>query len=572
MAEVTESLFTEFQPVSTEDWQAAIVKDLKGGDPAKLLWKTEDGITVKPFYRTEDAPSPAPVPTRPQTGWRVLYEINESDAATARAAAKHALGRGAQEIVYTGLTVGHSSDVVSLAGSDAPVHFKLGDGAEAALQMLAASGTTRIAGTIDYDPTVSGKAVDANLVNKARQMWPEFSPIGVRAEAWQLAGATTVEELALAIAGGVAQLNALGAEAASSLVFHFGVGTNYFFEIAKLRAARLLWAQVLEAYGVSGSMVIHARTSMADKTVYDPHNNLLRGTTEAMSAVLGGADAVIVVPFDEPYRRPDEFSRHLALNTQIILREEAHFDKVADPAAGSWYIESLTESIAREAWKLFQVIEAEGGLLAFVQSGKAEALLAKSRDARRNLIETRRRVIVGTNQYPNVREQALGPIDQSWYDANKTGRLAEPFEAIRLATERHAAKTGKAPAVLLLPLGDVKMRRARADYITNFFGVSGFTISEPAAFDSPEAAADYASTAKADIIVLCSSDPEYPVIAGPIVSRLRQGGVQTPVLVAGLPKDGVDAIKAAGVEDFIHVKSHPVQTLSSWQKRLGVIA
>ena len=510
----TEKLFAEFPPVTTGDWAATVAKDLKGKDPATLNWKTEDGFVVTPYYRAEDVTEPYPVPFKGQPGWAIRHEIATADAREANAIAKRAVEKGAQEILFTG--VADAERGIAAAGLTVPVRF-----------------------------------------NRDR---------AIRSDRWHNAGATTVQELAFTLAAAVEYLNNSGADAAKDLEFEFAIGPNYFFEIAKLRAARGLWAQILAVYGLSVKMNIAARTSTWNQTVYDPHNNLLRGTTEAMAAAIGGADSITVVPFDEPYREPDDFSRHLALNTQLILRDEAYFNKVADPAAGSYYLESLTESVAREAWALFQEVEAKGGLTA--ASSSIDEAIAKSRDARNKLINQRRRVFVGVNQYPNLREEVLQQIEKE----PPAYRAAVAFESLRLATEKYAKRAGKKPVVLLLTLGDRKMRRARADYVTNFFGIAGFTISEPPAFDSAEAAADYAKDAKVDIAVLCSSDPEYPSIAGPLISRLRAGGANTPVLVAGFPADSMEALKAAGVEDFVHVKSDPIATLKGWQQKLGVNA
>jgi methylmalonyl-CoA mutase len=379
--------------------------------------------------------------------------------------------------------------------------------------------------------------------------------LGVRAEAYHNGGATAVEELAFGLAAGAHYVSEAGEPAARETMFNFAASGNYFFDIAKLRAARRLWAGMQPAH----PMRLHTHTSIWNKTIYDAPNNLLRGTTEAMAAIIGGTDALTVGAFDEPYRQASEFSRRLAMNTQLILREEAYFEKVADPAAGSWYIEWLTEQVAREALKLFEQVQAEGGLVSAVKSGFVERTVGRSREAKMSAVAQRRRVLVGTNQYPNPHETMLSQVQRP-----VAGRAAEPFEQIRLATER----SGKSPQVLLIPFGDVKMRRARADFVSNFFGIGGFAIVEPAAFAAPDAAAEYANSVAGDLLVLCSSDPEYPAFAESFMVKLT---ASRPVLVAGLPKDSADQLRAAGVRDFIHVKSDPIVVLKQWQKELGVI-
>ncbi|HBY58477.1 MAG TPA: hypothetical protein DEH78_01560, partial [Solibacterales bacterium] len=353
----------------------------------------------------------------------------------------------------------------------------------------------------------------------------------IRADEWHDHGATAVQELAYALAAAVEQL-AGGAQPA----FVFAVGSNYFFEIAKLRAARLLWQQVAGAFGLTGpsGVTIHARTARANKSLYDPYTNLLRVTTEALSAAIGGCDALTVEAFG--------FHAHLADNVQHVIREEAHIDKVADPAAGSYYIESLTQSLAQEAWTLFQQVEAKGGFTA-AQDGIAQAI-AQSRAAKEKAVAARRRVLVGVNNYPNTMDTAPapGPVPKAW-------RMALAFEHIRQRTRRH----GKPVKVLLLKRGDVKMRMARAQFCLNFFGCAGFDIVESEALET------------ADLVVLCSSDAEYPAFAQDVLPQTK-----APVIVAGNPKEQVDALKAAGVAGFVHVLSNAVDTLTEWQDKLGL--
>jgi methylmalonyl-CoA mutase len=386
----------------------------------------------------------------------------------------------------------------------------------------------------------------------------EPAPNAIRADLVHEAGAHAVEELAIALSAGVERLAQTSAgrtvdAAARDIQFAFAVGSNYFFEIAKLRAARLLWSQAVAAFGPtdlnSCRMHLHVRTSRLNKSVCDPYTNLLRVTTEAMSAAIGGCDALTVEPFG--------FDAHLALNLQRILAEEAHLNAVADPAGGSYYIEALTAALAREAWKLFQKIESDGGYTAALASGSLASLVAKTRAAREKAVSSRRRTLVGVNNYPNLNELDVA-APPPFNDASApfpAFRLAEPFEEIRERTERHAHLTGRVPQVLLLKRGDLKMRMARAQFALNFFGCAGFEITE---------SEDDAGT-KADLIVLCSSDPEYLSLAQEVCRRAT-----VPVIVAGNPKDQIDALTAEGVQGFVHVMSDAVETLTDWQNRLGM--
>lgn len=360
----------------------------------------------------------------------------------------------------------------------------------------------------------------------------------IRADRFHDSGATAVQELAFALAAASDRL----ASGSSGFGFVYAVGSNYFFEIAKLRAARLLWAQLTEAYGVQGKWVrLFARTACANKSICDPYTNVLRVTSEALSAVLGGCDVLIVEPF--------QFSDRLALNVQHLLKHEAHLDQVADPAGGSYYVEWLTDALAKAAWKLFQQVEAQGGYSH--AAAWIEQAIAESRKSLQASVASRRRTLVGVNNYPDLRGVAIDGVP-----GNDTGwRMAQPLERIRLRTERHAAATGHAPVVLLLTKGDLKMRIARSTFCANFFGCAGFDIQESTELQP------------ANLIVLCSSDPEYLALAQEIIPQ-----VQVPVVIAGNPKDQIDALIAAGVGGFIHVFSNLVDTLTEWQNKLGVTA
>jgi methylmalonyl-CoA mutase len=460
------NLAEEFPPVSTETWEAAILKDLKGADyEKKLVWRSDEGLTVRPYYRSE-----------------------------------------------------------ALAGLDA--------------QTTSAPGQAPFVRGEGKAWTIAQEAVPAKAA--------------IRADLVLESGADAIQQLGIALAAGVEDLERRGATAAHEIEFVFAVGSTYFFEIAKLRAARLLWAQVVAAFGgdaKSGQMKLHVRTARLNKSIVDPNTNMLRATTEAMSAAIGGVDSLTIEPFG--------FDEHLALGIQRVLAEEAHLNVVADPAGGSYYIESLTNSLAREAWKLFQKIEAAGGYTKALAAGWLAEEVAKSRASREKALSSRRKAMVGVNNFPDLNGEPLeaAPITESGIAPFPTFRLAEPFEAIRLRTARYAKATGKAPKVLLLKRGDAKMKTARANFTLNFFGCSGFTLVE---------AEEYAGT-DADLIVLCSSDAEYLAFAEEVCKA-----VKVPVVVAGNPKEEIDALKSLGVQGFVHVASDALETLTNWQDRLGV--
>jgi methylmalonyl-CoA mutase len=406
-------MWEEFRQIPTSEWEDAIRANLKGADyDKKLLWQTDDDITVRPFYRAEDLPA--------------------------------------------------STDQSRFAGG------------------------WQIAAVAD----IPKDAIRSDFLHEQ--------------------GTTAVQELGYALAESLGKRN----------TFVFSVGTNYFFEIAKLRAARQLWAPLSNE-----PMIIWSRTSMADKSLYDPSANLMRCTTEAMSAIFGGCNYLII--------EPARFSEHLADSLARILREESHFDAVSDPGGGSYYIESLTASIAAEARKVY-----ESGL-----QGR-DAAIAAARTAKEKAVAQRKITLVGVNNYPDLKETL--PPEASL--PTTPWRMAEPFEKIRQRVE----KSGKRPRVLLLQRGDAKMKMARANFCLNLFGCAGFEVVSSETLQP------------ADLVVLCSSDPEYLAFAGNICKQTK-----SPVIVAGNPKDQIAALRAAGVKDFAYQGMDAVEFLSRWQEALA---
>ncbi|MGL4673775.1 MAG: methylmalonyl-CoA mutase family protein, partial [Wohlfahrtiimonas sp.] len=305
----------------------------------------------------------------------------------------------------------------------------------------------------------------------------------------------------------------------------------------------------------------HAQTSTYNKTIFDAHVNLLRTQTESMSAAIAGVNSITVRPFDETYQESDDISERIARNQQLLLKEECHFDKVTDASSGSYYIETLTTSIAEQAWKLFLEID-EKGFYEALKAGTVQGAVQASADARSKALATRREVLLGTNQFPNFTEVATDKIKteacncgcgEGEYATLPTSRLAEDFEALRLSTE----KSGKTPKAFMLTIGNLAMRLARSQFSCNFFGCAGYEVVDNLGFDTIEAGIEAARKAKADIIVLCSSDDEYETLA-PAAYELVKGKEQ--FVVAGAPKC-TDELKAKGIEHFVNVKSNVLETL-----------
>jgi methylmalonyl-CoA mutase len=291
-----------------------------------------------------------------------------------------------------------------------------------------------------------------------------------------------------------------------------------------------------------------------------------------MSAALAGVDSIVVTPYDVTYKKADEFSERIARNQQLLLKEESHLDKIVDPAAGSYYIENLTMAIAEQAWKLFLEVEDNGGFIANVLNGSVQKAVNASAQKRFAAASSRREILLGTNQYPNFNEMAASKIEESacncgcsnkqepQFETLNTARLASQFEALRLATE-HASNRPKA---FMLTIGNLAMRLARAQFSCNFFGCAGYQNIDNLGFESVEAGVEAALKAEADIIVLCSSDDEYAEFA-PKAHELI--GDKAILVVAGAPACMED-LKAAGITNFINVKSNVLETLQAFNEKL----
>jgi methylmalonyl-CoA mutase len=453
-----EKLFEQFPPVSTKEWMDKISADLKGADfTEKLVWKTNEGFEVKPFYRSEDTAGlkyisglPGEFPylrgtRKAGNSWMVRQDIDVKDYTLSNNKALDILMKGVDSIGFVindPESVTEENIEILLKGihlESVEINFipngKAREILTYFLKVAKKSGADikKIRGGIETSPLgklmINGKlciSVESGLdyltsLAVEASVMPDFRTISVNASDFSNAGADIVKELAFGLSMGneyISQLTERGLSAdlaASKICFSFGTGSNYFFEIARLRAARLLWSIIVSAYKPekkeSSLMQIHCITSRWNKTVYDPFVNMLRTQTEAMSAVLGGTDSLTVEPFDVVFREPDEFSERIARNQQLLLKEEAYFDKTADPAGGSWYIEKLTLLIAEHTWKLFVEIEEKGGFLAALTTGFIQNSLADSALKRKDNIANGKEVLLGTNRFPDMNERAPSEID-----------------------------------------------------------------------------------------------------------------------------------------------------------------
>lgn len=618
MAEQKEKLFEMFPPVSSEEWHAKVDADLKGVPfEKKLVWRTNEGFNVNPMYRREDIADlkttnslPGEYPfvrgTRTDNNWFVRQEIIAGSPAEANAKALDVLGKGVTSLGF------HVSDVNAETVSTLLEGINLSEveinlscchrKAEELTKVLtdyikAHNAESTFHGSIKFNPwkrdLKKGKKSPVNAAGTGKKLIelaagiPGLHVLSVDSAMLTNSGAYIYQELGYALAWGAEWLTLLTDagltvdDIAPRIKFDMGVGTNYFMELAKFRAARMLWAQIVKQYNPSADsvckMTVHAETSRFNQTVYDAHVNLLRSQTEAMSAALAGVDSITVTPFDTPYKTPDEFSERIARNQQHLLKEESHLDKVVDPAGGSYYVETLTASIAAEAWKLFLGVEAEGGFAKAVEDGKIQAAVNESNAKRHADMARRKEILLGTNQYPNINEMAADKIvnlaganscgcghkDEETCETSKglpTKRAASDFEALRLATEAASNR----PKVFMLTIGNLAMRLARAQFSSNFFGCAGYEIIDNLGFNTVEEGVDAALAKGADIVVLCSSDDEYAELA-PAAFKYLDGRAE--FVVAGAPAC-TDDLKAVGINDFVHVRCNVLETLQAFNAKL----
>ncbi len=618
-----EELFTEFPSIPTEIWESKIKTDLKGADyNKKLIWKTNEGIDIRPYYRAENLIGlkyldkyPGDFPyirgTSTSNNWDIRQNIIIGKYEEANKKALHFVSRGINSIGFD-LTkknkITHDQLVNLIENINVEsilLNFQTGRRAPFITKFLNSvkiSGKTdpdKIKGSVDYDPlgeiTFKGRFYESekedfkqlrSLVAFAESNLPCFRVIAINGIEFNNAGASIAEELGFCLAIGSEYLSKLTESGLSlknitrHIQFNFGIGSNYFMEIAKLRAARLLWAKIVEAYGAEdsepGKTYIHSETSSWNKTIYDSYTNILRTTTESMSAILGGTNSLTVNPFDFIYREPSEFSERIARNIQHIIKEESYFNKVVDASAGSYYIENITDLIAEKAWNIFLTIENSGGYIEAIKKGYIQSMIEKTVTQRRANIATRAEVLLGTNQFPDLNETAGEEIDLAKAHTGKSGykgadkvqpvkikRGAEEFEKLRMQTE---SSKGIRPKVFIFTYGDLTARRVRSAFAVNFFACGGYEVIDNLGFDTVEEGINEAIASKASIVAVCSSNNEYAVIAPIIYKKLKNMAL---VVIAGIP-DSIAELRESGIEHFIYSGINILDELKKYHRLLKI--
>ena len=682
MSDPAQDLLSEFPEHTYEQWHAAAVALLKGAPFEKLLVSTTyEDITIQPIYRREDIASLQQRKDFPgagslvrgshaggflKSGWEVSQELKASSTAELNSMIHEglnggqselniAVGCGQAECCKGGVAI-HSVDDVktALAGvaiDAVSIYWQTGPSSVPVAALVIASAeqlgvpASQLRCGFENDPLgelVAKGALHQSLKTRfdhmaaltayAMKSAPQLRTISVRGDVYHNAGATATQELAYVVATLVFYLEEMKARGLSpeSVLPHvrirLAVGSDYFMEISKIRAARWLWSKVAAAYGVENAPVhIHACTSKWNKTTYDAHTNMLRVTAEAFAAVVGGVDSMHIGPFDEISGRTDEFSRRIARNIHIILREECGLDQVIDPAGGSTYIEWLTDRLAAKSWEIFQDIEKQGGMLACLENGSVQQSVEAVCKAKFQNIRRRKDKIVGANMYPDLKGKKLAVLSPECKAANTppstpepapvtasadasmieqaiaaakkgsgkvsiaiaTGltngagaptitaltahRAAEEYEALRDASAAFAAKTGAAPAILQLNIGPSGRYRLRADWTASFFEAAGFVIDGARDFPDAAAAVVALTASKAGIAVITSDDATYLETVAPLATAVKAARADVVLLVAGAPGDSEAAWRAAGVDDFVNVRSNNYELNEQLLKKAGVL-
>uniref|UniRef100_A0AAU2W2G1 Methylmalonyl-CoA mutase small subunit n=1 Tax=Streptomyces sp. NBC_00008 TaxID=2903610 RepID=A0AAU2W2G1_9ACTN len=609
------SLAAEFPDPAHEQWQSLVEgvlrksgKDVSGSAAEEALSTTvEDGLITRPLYTSRDDAPDAGLPGfAPFTrggkpagntagGWGVRQRHTTPDPARLNEAVLADLENGVTSLWLTVGDVGGGVPVSGLARALdgvlldlAPIVLDAGSELDAAatelLRLYAERGvppqTAR--GSLGADPLGQSARSGAAPEPAAAVRWalrcareyPGLRALTVDAMPYHEAGGSAAQELGSSLATGVAYLRALTEaglgveEACAQLEFRYAATADQFLTIAKLRAARRLWARVAEVCGAAraGAQRQHAVTSPVMMTRRDPWVNMLRTTLACLGAGVGGADTVTVLPFDHALGLPDAFARRIARNTSTILVEESHLARVIDPAGGSWYVERLTDELAESAWAFFQEIERAGGQAAALESGMVAERLAATWAARKKNLARRKEPITGVSEFPQLAER---PVEREAAPSTAARgglpvvRRDEAFEELRSRSDAHLAATGRRPRVFVAALGPAAAHTARASFAANVFQAGGIEpVHEPVQVDASSVAAAFAA-AGTDVACLCSSDALYAEQAGEVAAALVSAGARR-VYLAGRPGD------YTGVDEYVFAGCDVVAVLSSVLDRMGV--
>ncbi len=585
-------VFDEFPGVSKKTWKEKAEKVIATlGSYEKIVWRTDDGMEVEPFYSETEAEDflsggnrqPGGFPFTRGTennNWLITEDIKETDPVKAAAAAAQARIGGADAVTFHMGRQLSTGAIKTMMGEIDPektvVNFAISKDPEKICGSFFSACRKRginpadIRGTFFFDPLSSvftrGASESflltqtkktAQLLDLLEKNAPRRTAFSVQSSVYKNSGATITQEVAFLTSAAAEYLIMLADcgidvdSACRNLIFSFTTGPSYFAEIAKLRAARILWATVVEAFSPadprSGEMRIHCATTTFNKTAYDSHVNIMRATLEAMACVIGGTDSLSIEPFDVYCGGPDKFSKTVARNIQLLLRNESRLDAVIDPGGGSRHIEKLTRETAEKSLELFKEIEKQGGYLECAKSGFLQNLTARSREKSLRDVHEKKKVLVGINEFPDPTEK----IEGRYGDAGDEERASSRFERTRFLVEKYAEKNN-VEVIFLLHLSASAKTKARAAFSMNLFGCGGFSAIDGVRTPGADAGADAALAADAAMVVLCGSDHDYRENAKAAIIRLRESSEQFKIVaVVDESSDVRKSLSRVGADDFI---------------------
>lgn len=589
------TLFSEFGPVLKEQWLERVNVDLKGADfEKKLVWKNLSKINIQPFYNTEDK-----LEYVTNTGKNSQTLINYRNIIVesgeiGNAKAQKAIKEGINGLLFTidkpvlvdkllnniNLNKVTVSFILKQNNSDFARDFF--DYAEQNLK-----DTKSLKGYFDVQlisnyvakGSIDNSQLDTqcNIV-KLGKSYPNFKTITVSGTNFLDSGANQVQEVAYTLNALVYLIEqCLERDIHIETIFdnlhiQLAIGSEYFVEIGKFRAFNSLLNVLAKEYGAPVKQLLTGKTSVWSKSITDAHTNLLRATTEAMSAILGNVDGVLIDAYDKEFNNSSDFSSRIAGNITTILKEESYLGKVSNPVDGAYYIEDISTKIANKALELFKAIEAEGGFYNAFEAEIIQQQIAEIRQEKIKLISQRRLPMVGVNKYPNLMETVSSEILSSGVANNSkvlTPRRASlEIEAIRKVTEQIVDNTKKRPVIELTSFGNLTMRKARAAFSYDFLGVSGFKVLAEQSYTDVEKAAKSSAKSESDVVVICSSDDDYNTSALRFVQVFRSLNTHKVLLLAGNPVNLLDTLTASGLDGCIHMKSDVIQTISGIQKKV----
>ena len=592
-----DKLFSEFPPVSTQQWIETIRKDLKGKDIEKLNRITIDGLKFLPFYRRENTENLVTTDV-PPVGFPFLRSVKQTNSWLIRHDFEFSGIDKFQNLVdfandrdldILALDFGEEFNITEkefLSIADKYTAFALSshNGIEQVYYHIVSNSLFDKKFYLNFDPITlkaftGGFRIDENKIwtyaaDFLSNEYENIKPVGINLQHYANAGATPVQQIAFALAilteylDFATEMNLSLKTVFKNIYFNFAFGSEYFLEIAKIRAFRYLFSKLVSAYDENLSVeikpFIHGTNTFRNKTIYDPYVNMLRTSIETFAGILAGVDSFSVMPYDAVFKNSDEFSHRIAVNQQIILTNEVFADRVIDVSGGSYYVENLTYKLIENAWNLFLEIQEKGGFCDALKQNFIFSLVDEIDKKERNAVNTGKLALLGTNKYPNRTEKIISTnlvnkhyisdfaVSNPEFKTLKIRRLAVDFEKLRMNVENMK----KIPKVFIFPFGNLAMRRARADFSINFYASAGFEIIDNVGFDSVDEGINEAQKSDADIIVLCSSDDEYLPVASKIYSEFKDKFI----VIAGNPPTRQE-IENIGIMNFIHIKTNVLDEL-----------